>query len=480
MLRNLTSRLGFLVTMTITGDRFEGFPDEVIQETPEVSDNYIGANVKLPVVMVCPKMMWPNVPVALMERSLAEPTSAPLLTRGNTLLNLKIELRLNWHQMPLPALCMPNVIQMEIRMSCFIVLLTTVGGPVLFILLTRNNKRLIIEYLGVATSMCDNDVSNGRTLWPLVINCPTWRNLTLLMLRSVPRPSILKLVLVVIVGYHVYSRSARKLYPLPRRGMIAASKGMRIVEALSSIIPRKPVILIRIMIIHTGMTQLQLKVKMFASPFSILDNGEIVPWCHTWVRCHMIFDIKMKTFWRKVRLVAGGNITKVPAPMTYTSADSRESVYIALAITTLNGLQAKAWDLLNGCMTVPITEKIWAILGQKFGFDAGKTVITVWVLYGLKSRGAAFCVHLCKCRHDLGWVTYLVNPDLWYKPVKQPNGTYSYYYVIVYVNDMLLFFTVMTCLCTLILICKSLRPMKIDCMVWGWLRCKAIERSQIS
>jgi hypothetical protein len=58
---------------------------------------------------------------------------------------------------------------------------------------------------------------------------------------------------------------------------------------------------------------------------------------HTWVPCHMIFDIKMD-FTCKARFVAGGHVTHLPCSITYASVVSRDSVQIALLIAALNDL----------------------------------------------------------------------------------------------------------------------------------------------
>ena len=71
--------------------------------------------------------------------------------------------------------------------------------------------------------------------------------------------------------------------------------------------------------------------------FKILDDGETVPRDHQFVRCHMIFDVKMEDFRRKARFVAGSHMTKAPATLTYASVVSRETVRIALTIAALNG-----------------------------------------------------------------------------------------------------------------------------------------------
>ena len=108
----------------------------------------------------------------------------------------------------------------------------------------------------------------------------------------------------------------------------------------------------------------------------------------------MIFDGKMENFRQKAQLVAGGHKTKAPPTVTYASVVSRETVRLALTIAALNDLEVKFGDVLNAYITAPITEKVWTILGPEFGPDAGKSVLIVRALYGMKSAGAAFCAHL--------------------------------------------------------------------------------------
>ena len=67
-------------------------------------------------------------------------------------------------------------------------------------------------------------------------------------------------------------------------------------------------------------------------------DGEMAPRDHQFVKCHMIFGIKMENFRRKVRLVAGGNMTTAPAAVTYASVVSRGTVCIALNLAALNDL----------------------------------------------------------------------------------------------------------------------------------------------
>lgn len=191
--------------------------------------------------------------------------------------------------------------------------------------------------------------------------------------------------------------------------------------------------------------------------FKILEEHESVPIGYQHIRCHMIFDVKMEDFRRKARLVAGGHMTDTPATMTYASVVSRESVRLGLMLAALNDLEVKCGDVLNAYVTAPVTEKIWTTLGPEFGVDQGKKAIIVRALYGLKSSGAAFRAHLCKCMKGLGYEPCLADPDLWFKaesrPVKDqdkyrdkpygadddsPDDQYSYYsYILCYVDDIM-------------------------------------------
>ena len=43
--------------------------------------------------------------------------------------------------------------------------------------------------------------------------------------------------------------------------------------------------------------------------FNILNEGEMAPHDHQFVKCHIVWDVKMEDFRRKARLVAGGHMT---------------------------------------------------------------------------------------------------------------------------------------------------------------------------
>jgi Reverse transcriptase (RNA-dependent DNA polymerase) len=131
--------------------------------------------------------------------------------------------------------------------------------------------------------------------------------------------------------------------------------------------------------------------------FCILtDDKKILP-SYQQIKCHLIFDIKMEDFKRKARYVAGGHMMEALPVLTYASVVLRDTVRIALKIAALHDLQVKTSDIQNAYLTAPVSEKIWVICGPEFSSNAGKRALIVYVLYGLKSAGAAFHNHLANC-----------------------------------------------------------------------------------
>ena len=108
---------------------------------------------------------------------------------------------------------------------------------------------------------------------------------------------------------------------------------------------------------------------------------------YAYVRCRMIFDVKMEDFLQKERLVAGGHMT---ATITYARVLSRETFLLALFIFALNDLEVKCQVVFNAFLTAPIEEKVCTTLGPEFGYGAGKRALMFCALYSLKSAGAGF------------------------------------------------------------------------------------------
>jgi hypothetical protein len=181
------------------------------------------------------------------------------------------------------------------------------------------------------------------------------------------------------------------------------------------------------------------EMKNVRITFKCLISGKRAPLDYKWVKCHMIFDIKIEDFEWKARMVAGGHMTCAPTIMAYASVVSCETIHIALTIAALNNLEVKVADMLNAYISAPIKEKVWcALLRPEFVSNAGKSAIVVCALYGLRSAGTAFHAHLADCIRHLGYTSCPADPDLWYKEEKQPETWVSYNsYILIYVDDIL-------------------------------------------
>ena len=167
---------------------------------------------------------------------------------------------------------------------------------------------------------------------------------------------------------------------------------------------------------------------------------EEIPIGYQFMESHMIFDVKMEAnFRRKARLVANGNNIDTPSYIsTYASVVSRETVRIALTLAALNDLQVKSSDIQNAYLTSPCAESVYTILGPEFGPDEGKYAIITRALYGLNSAGSSFGKHLADCMRTLGYVPCKADPDLWMKPAIRPDDGFEYYsYILFYVDDCL-------------------------------------------
>ena len=181
------------------------------------------------------------------------------------------------------------------------------------------------------------------------------------------------------------------------------------------------------------------EMKNNAKAFKILGPDATTPVGHTFIKCHMVFDVKQGTLQRKCRFVAGGHMAKAPPSITYASVVSRESVRIAFLIAALNDLDIKAADIGNAYLNAPPREKIYIKCGPEFGPEfEGRYAIIVRALYGLKSSGASWRSFLARVLdEELNFKMCRADNDVWFKPAKKADGTRYYIYVLVYTDDIL-------------------------------------------
>ena len=96
--------------------------------------------------------------------------------------------------------------------------------------------------------------------------------------------------------------------------------------------------------------------------FQFLNNDQAIPPGHTFIECHMIFDVKMD-FIRKSRFVANGARTPDPKESTYSGVVLRESVLITFTYAALMELNVMASDIQNAYLQAPTNEKYWTTCG---------------------------------------------------------------------------------------------------------------------
>jgi hypothetical protein len=109
-------------------------------------------------------------------------------------------------------------------------------------------------------------------------------------------------------------------------------------------------------------------------------------------------------------------------------------------LAALNDIDLLACDIGNAYLNATPRERVYTTAGPEFGAELeGKHVLIVRALYGLKSSGTAWYSHLSNTLHQLGFTSSLASPDVYFRPANKPNGFEYYEYVLVYIDDLLVF-----------------------------------------
>jgi hypothetical protein len=153
-------------------------------------------------------------------------------------------------------------------------------------------------------------------------------------------------------------------------------------------------------------------MKNIRVAFKFLEPSEKPAPGYKKILLRMIFDIRMD-FTRKARLVAGGHLTDPPSCLTYSSVMSRESAQIAFLIAAINRYDVIAADVQNDYVQETSLDKYYAITGNEFGEDKGKTALIVRALCGLKSYGASWRAHVANTLLYTGFIPSHGDPDVW-------------------------------------------------------------------
>jgi hypothetical protein len=103
----------------------------------------------------------------------------------------------------------------------------------------------------------------------------------------------------------------------------------------------------------------------------------------------------------------------------------------------LNDLQVLATDIGNAYLCTPNREKVYAVAGKDFGNRAGKTILIICILYGLKSAGVAWRTHFAMSLTSSGYKSCLSDPDIWLRDAIDNNNMLYYEYLVAFVDDIL-------------------------------------------
>ncbi len=121
----------------------------------------------------------------------------------------------------------------------------------------------------------------------------------------------------------------------------------------------------------------------------------------------------------------------------FSTVVSRDTVRLLFLLAALHDTEVQSADIQNAYLKAPVKEKLYTIAGKEFVTkSAGRRVMIVMVLYGLRSCGKAFRDFLATNLREMGYESTKADPDLWMMPDVKSDGTEYYRYVICYVDDV--------------------------------------------
>ena len=180
-------------------------------------------------------------------------------------------------------------------------------------------------------------------------------------------------------------------------------------------------------------------MNIYRVDLNFLDRDDHAPVGYKDITCHLILYIKTDLT-RKARYVSGGNLTDPPLSTTYASVVSRDSVRLDFLITALNDLYILAGDIQNTHLNAPTKEKSFYYAGDEWESDQGKVVIIFRALYGLKYIDLEWRNHLSEILgNQLIFQLSLADPNIWFKVVTYNISNKQYTYILVHVDDLLIF-----------------------------------------
>ena len=110
-----------------------------------------------------------------------------------------------------------------------------------------------------------------------------------------------------------------------------------------------------------------------------------------------------------------GHKTMESSNIKYSSVVSRGSFWLDFTITALNDIDMCACDIGNSYLNANFQEKLWTMVGVKFGRAKGSIMIIVKVLYGFKLSVTVWNGKLAETLKAMGYKYTEAHPDVWLK-----------------------------------------------------------------
>ena len=90
----------------------------------------------------------------------------------------------------------------------------------------------------------------------------------------------------------------------------------------------------------------------------------------------------------------------------------------------MNDLDIYTADIKNAYIQALTSEKHYIICGPEFGWHEGKRVLIKRALYGCKSAGRDYWLHLRSCMEFLGVEPCKVDPNILMRKAKRADNTH--------------------------------------------------------
>jgi hypothetical protein len=238
---------------------------------------------------------------------------------------------------------------------------------------------------------------------------------------------------------HRYVKNKKKLNRMYRQAVMCKKKSFGIKFQFGIRIPRNTKEAYQLDLLnkdHLWAEAIDKEVKALYGEFNcfkLVEEGKDAPSDYQRIPLLWTFAVKYDGR-RRARLVAGGHRTPDLEEDLYSGSVNLETVRILFLIAAHMELDVVAADVGNAYIQAYTSEKVYTIAGPEFGKLAGRKLIIVRALYGLKSSGAMWHLQLADNLRDMGYRPTKADYDCW---IRENEDHYEY--VAVIVDDLLVF-----------------------------------------